>query len=102
MIGFVMWISRGSLRPKDYDNKEYWTWRPAGEKPLMIRLFSRRSRWEDKRDGNKDVHLSMDGESTASLRASASRSAASRSESAVEVREPIVRPPTPAPFRTLP
>ena len=88
MIGLVTWLSRGSLRPKDYEQKEYWTWRPAGEKPIIIRFFSRRGRWgPDDDDDNpqdddevptsvpaaKDAHLGLDGsESTASLgRASA-------------------------------
>ncbi|OIW29831.1 hypothetical protein CONLIGDRAFT_575771 [Coniochaeta ligniaria NRRL 30616] len=110
MIGFVMWISRGSLIPKDYDQKEYWTWRPAGEKPILLRIFSRRQRWGDsEEDSNKDSHLSMDGESaaTASLRTSApphsvgSRSVASRDGSTVGDRFEIRRPPTPGPFRSL-
>lgn len=112
MIGLVMWISRGYFTPKDYDQKEYWTWKPAGEKPILLRLFSRRQRWGGSQDGsqeqrNKDGHLSVDGESAASLRTGvpsrsvASHSVASRTGSTVEDRQEIRRPPTPGPFRSL-
>ncbi|KAB5551006.1 permease family-domain-containing protein [Coniochaeta sp. 2T2.1] len=93
MIGFIMWVSRGALVPKDYDQKEYWTWKPAGEKPILLRLFSRHQRWggdgsdsdSNSQDGNdhhrhnrhrdnddilgtaKDAHLSLDGESAVSV-----------------------------------
>ena len=43
-IRLITLLSRGTIRPTDYDLKEYWTWKPAGEKPLVIRLFSRRGR----------------------------------------------------------
>lgn len=126
MIAFVMWISRGSLVPKDYEQKEYWTWKPAGEKPLLLRLFSRRRRWGDSpEEGNsvndtKDTHLSMDADSTAASatplagaaasgasadahsRSVGSHSIASRAESTAGDRvSEIRRPPTPGPFRSL-
>lgn len=112
MIGFMMWISRGSLVPKDYDQKEYWTWKPAGQKPILLRLFSRRQHWvDDSQEDNivvgKDGQLSMDAESAASLRASVpprsvgSPSLASRAGSPAGDRIEIRRPPTPGPFRSL-
>lgn len=128
MIGLVMWISRGSLVPKDYEQKEYWTWKPAGDKPILLRLFSRHRRWGDSQDGNsivndvKDGHLSIDAKSAAatSLRAGPSagtaagagtaahrplsvesRSLASRAGSTAGDRIEIRRPPTPGPFRTM-
>lgn len=97
MIGIIMWLSRGAVRPRDYDSKEYWTWKPAGEKPLIFRIFSRRGAWEDSRNEDKP-HLAMDGESTVSLRPSV----LSRLGSAAEDKGPARRPRTPQPFRTLP
>ncbi|KAJ0117706.1 inner membrane protein yieg [Diaporthe amygdali] len=49
MIWAVMTLSRGSLEPKDYQYKEYWTWKPAGEKPWIVRVFSKGKFWEDER-----------------------------------------------------
>ncbi|KAI3398659.1 hypothetical protein diail_8846 [Diaporthe ilicicola] len=49
MIWAVMTLSRGGLEPKDYQYKEYWTWKPAGEKPWIVRVFSKRKFWEDER-----------------------------------------------------
>lgn len=49
MIWAVMALSRGGLEPKDYQYKEYWTWKPAGEKPWIVRVFSKGRFWEDER-----------------------------------------------------
>lgn len=49
MIWAVMTLSRGGLEPKDYQYKEYWTWKPAGEKPWIVRVFSKGRFWEDER-----------------------------------------------------
>ena len=117
MIGFTMWLSRGSLAPKDYDQKEYWTWKPAGEKPIIVRIFSRRQHWGDDSQedddhatvlSSKDAQLGLDGESAASLRTSGgpsrsagSRSVASRAGSTADDKVEVRRPPTPGPFRSL-
>lgn len=49
MIWAVMAVSRGALEPKDYQYREYWTWKPAGEKPWIVRVFSKGKFWEDER-----------------------------------------------------
>lgn len=49
MIWAVMAISRGALEPKDYQFRDYWTWKPAGEKPWIVRVFSKGKVWEDER-----------------------------------------------------
>ncbi|KAK0635690.1 inner membrane protein yieG [Bombardia bombarda] len=59
MIWFIIKISRGSLTPVDYEYKEYWTWKPAGETPWIVRFFSKGvSRiWRNKhREQNRDHH----------------------------------------------
>lgn len=64
MIWAVMTLSRGGLEPKDYQYKEYWTWKPAGEKPWIVRVFTKGKFWEDERrrqqrggnDGAKHHH----------------------------------------------
>lgn len=45
----VMFLSRGTYEPKDYHRREYWTWKPAGEKPWVFRVFTKGRFWEDER-----------------------------------------------------
>jgi AGZA family xanthine/uracil permease-like MFS transporter len=115
MIGLVMWISRGSLVPKDYDQKQYWTWKPPGEKPFILRIFSRRRHWGDSQADHGSIRKeavvgghSMDGASAASRRGShparsvgGSRSVASRAPSTVDNDLESRRYPTPGPFRSM-
>lgn len=49
MIWAVMFLSRGAYEPKDYHRREYWTWKPAGEKPWIFRVFTKGRVWEDER-----------------------------------------------------
>ncbi|PKS11649.1 hypothetical protein jhhlp_001800 [Lomentospora prolificans] len=42
LIGAVVWISRGRLEPREYDLKEYWTWRGPGQQPWFVRAMNRR------------------------------------------------------------
>lgn len=49
MIWAVMFLSRGAYEPKDYHRREYWTWKPAGEKPWIFRVFTKGKFWEDER-----------------------------------------------------
>lgn len=53
LIWVVMLLTAGRIQPRDYDLKEYWTWKPAGEKPWLIRLFTKGRIWEDKRNAIK-------------------------------------------------
>ena len=65
MIWFVMVVSRHSLTPDQYDAKEYWTWKPVGEKPWIFRIFSRNRVWRDGREPETDsgYPLPDDGQS---------------------------------------
>lgn len=54
MIWAVMILSRGGLEPKDYQYREYWTWKPAGEKPWIVRVFSKGKFWEDERKRRRE------------------------------------------------
>lgn len=57
MIWAVMFLSRGTYEPKDYHRREYWTWKPAGEKPWIFRMFTKGRFWEDERLQRKKHHL---------------------------------------------
>ncbi|CAN8095182.1 unnamed protein product [Discula destructiva] len=56
MIWAVMILSRGAYEPKDYHRREYWTWKPAGEKPWIFRVFTKTRFWEDERLHRKKHH----------------------------------------------
>ncbi|KAJ4414387.1 hypothetical protein N0V82_007948 [Gnomoniopsis sp. IMI 355080] len=57
MIWAVMFLSRGAYEPKDYHRRDYWTWKPAGEKPWIFRVFTKGRFWEDERLQRKKHHL---------------------------------------------
>lgn len=57
MIWAVMFLSRGAYEPKDYHRREYWTWKPAGEKPWIFRVFTKGRFWEDELLQRKKNHL---------------------------------------------
>ncbi|KAG8159592.1 hypothetical protein KVR01_010229 [Diaporthe batatas] len=61
MIWAIMTLSRGGLEPKDYQYKEYWTWKPAGEKPWIVRVFSKGKFWEDERKRQGRDGAGVDG-----------------------------------------
>jgi AGZA family xanthine/uracil permease-like MFS transporter len=42
-----------------YDNREYWTWRPAGDKPWIVRLFTKGRKWEDKRESKYPLDFTL-------------------------------------------
>ncbi len=83
--------------PNDYELKEYWTWKPAGEKPWIIRVFSRGRIWEDK--GPLKNHTGFPsaenhGDCDSSLHQ------ASQGDSPVEDKYPA-RVSSPVPFRGI-
>lgn len=49
-----MRVTGGSVEPREYDLKEYWTWKPAGKKPAVFRLFARDPYWGDKESLHED------------------------------------------------
>ena len=42
LIGVAVWASRGRLEPRDYDLKEYWTWKGPGQQPWFVRAINKR------------------------------------------------------------
>lgn len=42
LIGLVVLLSRGYLEPREYDLKEYWTWKGSGRPPWFVRALKRR------------------------------------------------------------
>ncbi|KJR80423.1 MFS transporter, AGZA family, xanthine/uracil permease [Sporothrix schenckii 1099-18] len=54
LIWVVMRATGGTVEPREYDLKEYWTWKPAGMKPAVFRLFTRDRYWGDKESLHED------------------------------------------------
>ena len=86
MIWIIMWISGGRIEPRDYDLKEYWTWKPAGKKPWLFRLFTKGRFWKDQRNMSTQDDLALDGdnESTFPMHEQRLGSASSTEEKGVE------------------
>jgi AGZA family xanthine/uracil permease-like MFS transporter len=42
LVGFVVFASRGYIEPREYDLKEYWTWKGSGRRPWFVRAIRRR------------------------------------------------------------
>ncbi|KAM0327702.1 hypothetical protein ACHAQA_005997 [Verticillium albo-atrum] len=41
-VGLTVWISGRRLEPRDYDNKEYWSWKGSGKAPWFIRAVRKK------------------------------------------------------------
>ncbi|KAI1012405.1 hypothetical protein LB504_012803 [Fusarium proliferatum] len=39
LVGLVVWVTRGYVEPREYDLKEYWTWKGSGRAPWFIRAI---------------------------------------------------------------
>ncbi|KAK0674063.1 putative inner membrane protein [Cercophora samala] len=44
-IWAIIKLSRGTIMPENYDLKEYWTWRPPGERPWLFRKIGEGLFW---------------------------------------------------------
>jgi adenine/guanine/hypoxanthine permease len=42
LIGLVVWVSGGRIEPREYDLKEYWTWRGPGKQPWFVRAMQKK------------------------------------------------------------
>ncbi|KAK3940785.1 permease family-domain-containing protein [Diplogelasinospora grovesii] len=95
MIWVVMKVSGDSVVPMSYDQKEYWTWRPAGEKPWVVRLFTKGRFWDDKRGLKRNGGFPLtEGDDTASF-------VRHESPTLVEEEKFSTRAASPLPFRSL-
>ncbi|KAL5598996.1 hypothetical protein BROUX41_003686 [Berkeleyomyces rouxiae] len=54
MIAVAVWASGGRLEPREYDMKEYWSWKGMGRQPWFVRAVRNRGRfWYDQDDPAK-------------------------------------------------
>ncbi|KAI8713309.1 hypothetical protein NCS52_01274700 [Fusarium sp. LHS14.1] len=54
LIAIVVFLSRGQLEPREYDLKEYWTWKGSGRAPWFVRAIRRRISDDDSDDDDDD------------------------------------------------
>lgn len=57
-VWIVAKISGDTIHPENYDLKEYWTWRPPGDKPWIMRMAFRFLYWtKHRKDRNASFSL---------------------------------------------
>jgi AGZA family xanthine/uracil permease-like MFS transporter len=42
IIGLIVFLSGGYFEPREYDLKEYWTWKGSGRPPWFVRALRQR------------------------------------------------------------
>lgn len=62
LIGIAVWASRGRIEPREYDLKEYWTWKGPGQQPWFLRAMNKR---KARRENSQDTDRSKQGLSLA-------------------------------------
>lgn len=66
MIALVVWVSGGRLEPREYDLKEYWSWKGPGQPPWFVRAIKNGGCfWKDWGDTSKrGLNLSEENDSS--------------------------------------
>lgn len=64
LIWIVMKLSGDAIVPTEYELKEYWTWKPAGKKPWIIRVFTKNRFWDDNRELKRSPGFSLGSDSS--------------------------------------
>ncbi|KAF7538891.1 hypothetical protein G7Z17_g12544 [Cylindrodendrum hubeiense] len=98
LIGLVVFLSGGYLEPREYDLKEYWTWKGSGRSPWFVRAIRHRRRGTvDIEDDQHTSSSGIDGSFPASHDhdSSAGRSGESSGKEGVAMSEPPVSPTPP-------
>lgn len=52
MVGAVVCLSGGRYEPREYDLKEYWSWKGSGQPPWFIRAMRERRRHQHPRSSS--------------------------------------------------
>ncbi len=67
LIWLVQRASGGMLEPREYDLKEYWTWKPAGKKPWLIRTVTRGRAWDGRPNSANDEEMVLGEDNESSI-----------------------------------
>ncbi|KPM43558.1 putative xanthine/uracil permease [Neonectria ditissima] len=98
LIGLVVFVSGGYLEPREYDLKEYWTWKGSGRSPWYVRAIRHHRRGTL---ANEDLHRSssdgLDGgfPMVRDHDSSIGRSGGSSGKEGIAISEPPVSPTPP-------
>ncbi|KAH6994873.1 permease family-domain-containing protein [Ilyonectria destructans] len=98
LIGLVVFISGGYLEPREYDLKEYWTWKGSGRAPWFVRAMRRKRRGTlDIEDDHQTSSSGLDGSFPISPDhdSSVGRSGESSGKEGIAMSEPPVSPTPP-------
>lgn len=98
LIGAVVCVSGGRCEPREYDLKEYWTWKGIGQPPWFIRAIRQR-RTKTSRDATTPAAVpefhSRQQERVVSFSADSHGRSSGKEESATVAEQPILSRPTP-------
>ncbi len=99
LIWIIVKISGDTVHPENYDLKEYWSWRPPGEKPWIVRVVFRFLSWTKHR---KDRNTSLSLNSGDDMQSAERYRSEMASKTAGDVKDiPMATPPEPEPFRRV-
>ncbi|KAH6669145.1 permease [Plectosphaerella plurivora] len=59
LIAFTVWISGGRLEPREYDMKEYWSWKGSGKAPWFVRAVRKKGCFGVKTDTDESSKRSF-------------------------------------------
>lgn len=96
-IWIVVKLSGETILPENYEMKQYWTWRPPGEKPWIVRAVFRLIYWAKH---HKDRHASFSLNSGDDMGIAEQYPSDRASKAAADVKD-TPRPTTPEPFRRV-
>jgi AGZA family xanthine/uracil permease-like MFS transporter len=60
IIGLIVFLSAGYFEPREYDLKEYWTWKGSGRPPWFVRALRRRRNRQGPEAGIRSQNNSAD------------------------------------------
>jgi AGZA family xanthine/uracil permease-like MFS transporter len=96
-IWIVVKLSGETIVPENYEMKQYWSWRPPGERPWIVRAVFRLIYWAKHR---KDRAASFSLNSGDDMGLAEQYPSDRASKAATDVKD-TPRPPSPEPFRRV-
>lgn len=57
LIGLVVCLSGGYLEPREYDLKEYWTWKGSGKPTWFVRAMRRRRNRRNQQNVSAGINI---------------------------------------------
>ncbi|ATY58459.1 purine transporter [Cordyceps militaris] len=105
LIGAVVYISGGRLEPREYELKEYWSWKGSGQPPWFVRAVQKR-----RRKTARDVTTPAGGsefrspqqERVVSFTGDSPGRSSTKGGSATVTEQPILSRPTPEQMTRMP